>query len=75
MPAPIHNSTLTLKKGFAVQSNDKIHSRYEFPRELDLRKYLDGNSPHVNDTTAYVLQVQPPFFFRSVLTHTDTCRA
>ncbi len=36
--------------------NYKIHSRYEFPRELDLRKYVDANSPHKDDPAVYVLQ-------------------
>jgi ubiquitin carboxyl-terminal hydrolase 7 len=36
--------------------NYKIHSRYEFPRELDLRKYVDANSPFKGDPAVYVLQ-------------------
>jgi ubiquitin carboxyl-terminal hydrolase 7 len=36
--------------------NYKIHSRYEFPRELDLSKYVDANSPFRNDPALYVLQ-------------------
>ncbi len=36
--------------------NYKIHSRYEFPRELDLSKYVDSNSPFRNDPAIYVLQ-------------------
>jgi ubiquitin carboxyl-terminal hydrolase 7 len=36
--------------------NYKIHSRYEFPRELDLSKYVDANSPYRNDPAVYVLQ-------------------
>lgn len=36
--------------------NYKIHSRYEFPRELDLSKYVDANSPFRGDPAVYVLQ-------------------
>ena len=50
---------LQLKRfDFDLQSlrNYKIHSRYEFPRELDLGKYVDANSPHRDDPAVYVLQ-------------------
>jgi ubiquitin carboxyl-terminal hydrolase 7 len=36
--------------------NYKVNSRFEFPRELDIRKYADPNSPHKDDPAVYVLQ-------------------
>lgn len=50
---------LQLKRfDFDLQSmrNYKIHSHYEFPRELDLAKYVDANSPYKGDPATYVLQ-------------------
>ena len=37
-------------------NNYKVHQRYEFPRELDIRKYVDANSPFRDEPAVYILQ-------------------